>query len=184
MLTAPYNKSYVVKALHTLSAYADRAEAALELALCHGALIMVVRRAKRGCSAEVRPNDIAIHLAEVVLEEQRLRIDWLETDVAIFLAEAAARHALHADEFAPGVVLTVNASARVLAMKLHLLRAPLPPDSTDAQDAEFLLGKISVSSPAQVTHIYARAFPDSPLSDTAHRMIERVFRARFAAKLS
>ena len=112
--------------------------------------------------------------------DQRLRHDWLETDVAIFLSEAAAAsHTLSPLEFAPGVLLSVNSSAKVLAMKLHLLVAPLPPDATDARDAEYLLERISVSSPDQIQHIYARIFPADRFSGPARQLVDRVLRARF-----
>jgi hypothetical protein len=183
MNAAALHKSHVAKALHRLSDLASQANVMVELALCHGTVIAVAYSMEQLPLLVVRPNDIAIRLAEAVYMDQRLRHDWLETDVSIFMSEGTASHTLNAEDFAPGVRLSVNSSANVLARKLHLLRAPLPPDSTDAQDVEFLLGKIKVSSPEQIQHIYARAFPADSLSDTAHQIIDRVFRARAATSI-
>jgi hypothetical protein len=183
MNAAALHKSHIAKALHRLSELASQANVMVELALCHGTVIAVTYSREQFPIFAVRPNDIAIRLAETIYMDQRLRHDWLETDVAAFMSEGTASHTLHAEDFAPGVRLSVNSSANVLARKLHLLRAPLPPDSTDARDVEFLLGKIKVSSPDQIQHIYARAFPADSLSDTAHQIIDRVLRARAASPI-
>jgi len=182
MLYPPVTKAYAAKALHRLKDLAAATKTVVELALCHGAVVAVAYRADNGQRGEVQPNDIVAHLADAVREEMRLRIDWLETDIAIFMTEASADHSLREGEFAPGVVLSVNGAARVLAQKLHLLRAPLPPNATDVRDAEFLLTKISVSTPGQIKYIYARAFPDTPMSEEAEKLIRRVFHARSLAK--
>ena len=183
MQTASLHKNQVAKALHKLSTLAGQANVMIELALCHGAIIAVAYTIERYQCHVARPSDIAVHLAESVYLDQRLRHDWLETDVAIFLSEAATSPTLRPEEFAPGVLLSVNASAKVLAMKLHLLGAPLPPDATDARDAEYLLEKISVSSSDQIKHIYARIYPADRFSDTARQLVDRVFRARIATRL-
>lgn len=174
--------SPIVKVLQRLSALATERNTVLELALCHGAVVTVAYQSEAGLPGEVRSNDIAVELAEAVHQEQHLRIDWLETDIAIFIAEAASKHRLVSGEFAPGVVISANSSARVLAMKLHLLRLPLRSGATDLRDAEFLLEKINIPSPGQIKYIYARAFPTSPLSDRAENLIQRAFHARSAAK--
>jgi hypothetical protein len=135
-----------------------------------------------GRRGEVRPNDIAVDLIDAVREDLRLRVDWIETDIAAFIIEAAAKNTLRADEFIPGLVISVNGTARVLAQKLHLLREALPPTATDACDVEFLLRKISITSPGQIKYIYARAFPDIPISDQALELIERVFPVSPGAK--
>lgn len=174
--------SHIAKALHQLSDLASQANVMVELALCHGTVIAVTYSMEQFPLFVVRPNDIVIRLAETVYLDQRLRHDWLETDVATYMAERAAAHTLLPDDFAPGVRMSVNSSANVLARKLYLLRAPLSVDATDARDAEFLIGKIKVISPDQIQRIYARAFPDEPLSDAAHQIIDRVFRARAATQ--
>lgn len=178
MQTASLHKNQVTKALHKLGTLAGQANVMIELALCHGAVIAVAYTIEPHYSHTVRANDIAIHLAESVYLDQRIRHDWLETDVAIFLSEAATSPTLRPEEFAPGVLLSVNASAKVLAMKLHLLGAPLSPDATDARDAEYLLEKIRGSSPDQIKHISARIYPGDRFSDPARQLIERVFRAK------
>jgi hypothetical protein len=113
----------------------------------------------------------------------RMRIDWLETDIAIHLTAAVADHELREDEFAPGIVLSVNGGASVLAHKLFLLREVLPPSATDARDAEFLLTKISVATPGQIKYIYARAYPDIPMSPAAEELVQRAFHARVLTKV-
>lgn len=178
MHPAAPHKNPVAKALHKLSDLASDENVRLELALCHGAVIAVASTTGPDQGCVVRPNDIVIRLAETVYLDQRLRHDWLETEVAIFIADAAAAHTLRPEEFTPGVVLSVNETARILALKLHLLGAPLTPDCTDARDAAFLLGKINVSSPEQIVRIYSRVFPGQRFSDTAHHLVDRAFRAR------
>ena len=172
---------YHAKALRKLSVLATEAKTVIELALCHGAVIVIAYRADRGQQGQVLPNDIAIYLADAVGEEMRLRNDWLKTGLAHLLAEASAGHGLREREFAPGIVLSVNGTARVLAQKLHLLRDNLPPHATDERDAEFLLTKISVSAPEQIRHIYSRVFPGIPICDHAHQVIDHAFHERLVA---
>lgn len=177
------HKDHATKALRRLSTLATATKTIVELALCHGAVVTVAYRATDGGRGEALPNDIVVHLAAAVSEEMRLRIDWLETDIAIFMTEASADHALSENAFAPGVALSVNGGARVLAHKLFLLRGPLPASATDAQDAEFLLTKISVSTPGQIKYIYARAYPTLPMSPPAEDLIQRAFHARAIANV-
>jgi hypothetical protein len=180
MVKETAHKDDVAQGLHELSVLAGDAGAAVELALCHGAVISIAYRIEDGWWHEVRPNDIAVHLAKSISESQRLRSDWLETDAAIFIAEAVKVNPLRADEFAPGVILSVDNTTEVLAKKLHLLRAPLPADATDAKDAEYLLEKSNFGSPAEVKFIYARAFPEGRLSEAALGLIGQVFQSRSA----
>jgi len=161
----------VVRALQQYSALAGKAGCVIELALCHGAVCTVAYRRVEGGCGEVLPNDLGIKLAAIVAEAHRLRPDWVETNVAHFVATAHARHSLQADEFAPGLNLTVNTGARILAHKLHLLGATLPPGATDAQDAAFLLGKIQLASAEQVERIHARYHPGGALSSAARQLI-------------
>lgn len=182
-MPSPIHKDYAMKALRRLSALAAQTKTVIELALCHGAVVIVAYRASDGGRGAVQPNDIAIRFADTVSEEMRLRSDWLETDIAIYMTEAVAAHELRENEFAPGVILSVNGGARVLAYKLHLLGESLPQGATDARDAEFLLAKISVSSPGQIKYIYARAYLETPMSPSAEELIQRSFHARTVAKV-
>lgn len=178
MYSSPFNKNHTAKALRRLSVLAGEANTVLELAFCHGTLIAVAYASARGRLGKVRPNDIAARLAASVRDELRLRADWLETDVAIFVAGSVLAHSLCLDEFAPGVILSVNTAAKILALKLHLLSTPLPAEATDLRDVEFLLEKIKVSSLDQIQRIYVRAFPGDPLSETAIQVINRGFRVK------
>lgn len=182
-MPSPIHKEYATKALRRLSALAAQTKTVIELALCHGAVVVVAYHASEGSRGAVQPNAIAIHLADAVAEEMRLRSNWLETDIAIYMTEAVAHHDLRENEFAPAVTLSVNGGARVLAHKLHLLGEFLPPNATDQRDAEFLLTKISVSSPGQIKYIYARAYPELPMAPAAEELIERAFHARTVAKV-
>lgn len=176
------HKSPVAKALHRLSDLADRAHVVVELALCHGSVIAVAYELDQSLGRVARPNDIAIHLIEAVSSELRLTLDWLEDDVARFLADGLATHGLQPGEFGPGVLLSMNTSANVLATKLGLLDTALPADATDERDAEYLLGKISVDSPEQIDRIYARLFPGRWLGPAARELVARVFHARAALR--
>lgn len=161
----------VARALQQYSALAVKAGCTFELALCHGAVCTVAYRWVGGERGEVLPNDCCGELAAIVAEAQRLRPDWVETEVAHFIATANARHSLRPDEFAPGLTLTINTGAQVLAHKLHLLGAPLPPRATDARDAGFLLHKIHLASREQVDCIHDRYYPGSALSSAARQLI-------------
>lgn len=181
-MPSPIHKEYAKKALHRLSALATQTKVVVELALCHGAVVVVGYQAVGGSRGAVQPNDIATHLADAVAGEMRLRTNWLETDIAIYMTEAVADHDLRENEFAPGVILSVNGGARVLAHKLFLLREAMPATATDARDAEFLLTKISVSSPGQIKYIYARAYAEIPMNSEAEELIQRAFHARKMVK--
>jgi hypothetical protein len=182
-MPSPVHKEHAIKALRRLSAIAAQSKTVIELALCHGAVVILAYHASEGSRGSVQPNAIAIHLADAVAEEMRLRSDWLETDIAIYMTEAVANHELREREFAPGVVLSVNGGARVLAHKLHLLGEPLPPSATDARDAEFLLTKISVLSPGQIKYIYARVYSGIPMNPAAEELIPRAFHARAVTRV-
>ena len=181
----PNNVSYefeVTQALWRLSALANQAGTVIEIALCHGAAVALAYRIEGDGRHEVRANDVAHHLARLVSEELRLRTNWLLTDAAIFIAESAGAKTWQPHAFAPGVLLSTGAAVDVLARKLHVLQAPLPPAATDAEDAEFLLEKVRIWSPGQVKFVYRRAFPEGRLSVTAQELIDRVCRARITTE--
>lgn len=157
-----------------LQQYAIRAEQAgrtVEFALCHGTVCTVAFRWQDGQRGEAVPNDLCAALATKVAEQLRLRPDWVDTDVAAFIAGAHARHTLQPDEFGPGLTLTINEGARVLAHKLQLLGGPRPEASTDERDAEFLLHRIHLVSPGQVDRIHGRFYPGAALSPAALELI-------------
>jgi hypothetical protein len=161
----------VIRALQQFSRLAVRAGCTFEFALCHGAVCTLAFGLNGEEPGEVLPNDLGLELAAAVAVTQRLRPDWVLTDVAQFIAAANSDHSLQPDEFAPGLTLSINTGARVLAHKLHLLGLPLPAAATDLADAAFLLRKIHLASPAQVERIYVRSYPGRELSLTADQLI-------------
>lgn len=161
----------VTRALQQYSRLAVRAGCTFELALCHGAVCTLAFAWHDGEPGEVWPNDLGLELATAVAEAQRLQPDWVNTEVAAFIAAANAGHTLQADEFAPGLTLSINTGARVLAHKLHVLEHPLPAAATDLADATFLLRKIHLASAEQVERIYTRYYPGRKLSLTAEQLI-------------
>lgn len=180
MTSKPLHRQHATKALRALSNHSIKAGVMIELSLCHGALIALVHLSMHDGSSSVCPNVQAHELARKVGEVQRLRLGWLETDLAIYLAEEVRQHRMKGTEFQPGLTISVNSAARTLAEKLHILGAELPGGSTDLQEAEFLLEHIAVTSPQQIRHIYAKRYPHEPLSDLAEETINRAFRARAA----
>jgi hypothetical protein len=154
----------------------------IELAFCHGAVVTVVYQVENGRPGAVRSNDLVVHFADAVSEEMRLRTDWIATDVAVFLFEEVADHTLQSNEFGPGVTLSVNGGARVLAHKLYLLRGNLPSNATDAADAEMLLAKVGFSTAGQIQYVYERAYPGVSLSEQAQGLIRRGSHARSLAE--
>jgi hypothetical protein len=161
----------ITRALQQYSRLAVRAGCTFELALCHGTVCTLAFALNGAEPGEVLPNDLGLELAAAVAEAQRVRPDWVLTDMAQFIAAASAEHTLQPDEFAPGLTLSINTGARVLAHKLHLLDHPLPAAATDLTDAAFLLRKIHLASPEQVERIYARYYPDQELSQPAGQLI-------------
>lgn len=179
MTSAPLHRQHATKALRALSGHAIKAGVMIELSLCHGALIALAHhQSTPDAPSSVCSNEKAHELALKVGEAQRLRLDWLQTDLAAYLTEEVRQRRLKGTEFQPGVTISVNSAARTLAEKLHLLGTELPEGSTDQQDAEFLLEHIAVTSPQQIHHIYAKRYPHEPLSELAEETINRAFRAR------
>ena len=82
------------------------------------------------------------------------------------------------NDIAVRLAASVRTAAKVLAMKLHLLRMPMPVEASDQRDVEFFLETIKVSSPDRIQRIYFRAFPGDPLSETALQLINRSFQVR------
>ncbi len=171
MRRKPSESTPVTRALQQYSRLAVRAGCTFELALCHGTVCTLAFALNDAEPGEVWPNDLGLELAAAVAEAQRLRPDWVNTDVAAFIAAGNAGHTLQADEFAPGLILSINTGARVLAHKLHLLDRPLPAAATDLPDAAFLLRKIHLASPEQVERIYTRFYPGRKLNLTAEQLI-------------
>jgi hypothetical protein len=118
----------------------------LELSLYGGAVFTLVygsRDITKDVNALIRPSDAGTRLARQVAREQGLPEDWLNPDVAQFLAEREAKRPLPpAEAFGPGLVVTLPTAAYLLALKLSACRPPLPGYAGDEPDIRFLLGKI------------------------------------------
>jgi len=171
----PLDKKRLTQALRRLGELAVAEGVELELSLYGGAVFTLVygsRDSTKDVDALIRPSDVGHRLAIRVAHELGLPEDWINSDVAQFLAEQEAKRALPAVMFGPGLHVTVPTAAYLLALKLRACRPPLPGYPGDAADIRFLLGKIKPASRAEVDAIFTRFFPHDALTERAGEMIE------------
>lgn len=125
----PLTRDILTRALRRLGELAVDEGAVLEVSLYGGAVFTLVyesREATKDVDAVVRPGEIARRLARRVAEEFNFPHDWLNDDVARFLADRESKRELDRDLFGPGLVVSVPTASYLLALKLHAFRAPLP----------------------------------------------------------
>lgn len=147
----------------------------LELSLYGGAVFTLVygaRESTKDVDGLIRPPDIGRRLVRQVAREQGLPADWLNGDVAQFLAEREERRPYPKDDLGPGLIVTVPTAAYLLAMKLRACRPPLPGYAGDEADIRFLLGKIRPATRTEVEQTFARFFPHDALSARAEEIID------------
>ena len=163
------------KALARLAELAAADGLAVEIALCHGRVIVVSYRLERDPLHQakiVEPPGRAEALLLQVTKEQRLPGDWIEEDVRFYLALMAARHQPHLHQHGPHVVLSVSEPAHLLAMKLHAFH--LAPASADQHDLAFLIEKMGLASIEAVERAYARFFPEHALGAEVRARLSRL----------
>ena len=101
----------------------------MEVSLYGGAVFTLVygsREATKDVDAVVRPSEIARRLALKVAQEFGLPEDWLNDQVAPFLAEKEAKRRLTGIDWGEGLRVSVPTAAYLLALKLRAARPPLP----------------------------------------------------------
>ena len=99
----------------------------LELSLYGGAVFTLVygsRDSTKDVDGIIRPTEVGRKLAAEVAREQGLPDDWLNGDVAQFLAEREERRPYPKDDLGPGLVVTIPTAAYLLALKLRACRPP------------------------------------------------------------
>lgn len=147
----------------------------LELSLYGGAVFTLVygsRESTKDVDGVIRPAEIGRKLARQVAREQALPEDWLNGDVAQFLAEREERRPYPKDDLGPGLIVTVPTAAYLLALKLRACRPPLPGYAGDEADILFLLRKIRPASRDEVAAHFNRFFPHDALPPRAEDIIE------------
>jgi hypothetical protein len=112
----------IERALQRLAELAQQEHLMLELALCHGTVILLAYAdpANRVVPARIiEATSRTNKLVRQVATEQKLPADWLREDVRYYLAVFAARRRTDFDVFGPHLTLSVAEPGYVLAMKLH-----------------------------------------------------------------
>ena len=171
----PLDRTRLTQALRRLGQLAVSEGVELELSLYGGAVFTLVygsRDSTKDVDALIQPSDIGRRLARQVASEQALPEDWINADVAQFLAEREAKRQLPPGRFGAGLVVTVPTAAYLLALKLRACRPPLPGYPGDAPDIRFLIGKIKPGSLAEVKALFERFFPHDALTDRAVEIVE------------
>ena len=169
------------RALRRLAELAASAHLTIELAFCHGTVMMVVcgGAAANGETAKrVESSARGEVLVRQVMVEQELPFGWVKGDVSFFLALANASPGRNVEMFGPSLVLSVAAPDRLLAAKLRACDVGTPPSATDFADLEFLIDNLRLVSSETIDHLYARFFPGCALSENIQRLAERRFRPR------
>jgi hypothetical protein len=166
----------IERALARLAELAADEQLALELALCHGAVMVLAYADSQSRVVPARVVEPASRwesLVRIVALEKRLPGDWLREDVRYYLATFAARHRVDFDRFGPSLTLSVGEPGHVLAMKLHACEYVCPPEGKDLADVEFLIHKLDLNSWAAVSATYERFLPGcTPSSDVRARVLE------------
>jgi hypothetical protein len=165
---APLDRTSLTRALRRLGELAVAEGVVLEVALYGGAVFALVyesRDATKDVDAIVRPGDVGLRLAARVADELRLPADWLNDDVARFLAEKEDKRRLDPAMFGPGLIVSVPTASYLLALKMHAFRSPLPGYAGDHDDIVFLLRKMDLRSAAEAAKHHLRFFPHDVLSD-------------------
>ena len=163
------------QALRRLGELARAEGVELELSLYGGAVFTLVygsRESTKDVDGVIRPAEIGRKLARQVAREQSLPEDWLNGDVAQFLAEREEHRPYPKDDLGAGLVVTVPTAAYLLALKLRACRPPLPGYPGDEADILFLLRKIRPASREDIEAGFTRFFPHDGLSPRAEDLID------------
>lgn len=138
--------------------------------------IVVVASRSSGTTSEVVSNHVAIRLAVLVGSRVGLSGNWLNAAAAPLLTERMTHYLRRPDEFGPGVTISFEGSARVLALKLHLFESSLHRDSTDKCDVAFLMDALAIRSELEIHAAYQCVFPAQRLSDKATSFVAGICR--------
>jgi hypothetical protein len=184
VLSMPYEaltKARLTKALRRLSELATAEGLVLEVALYGGAVFTLVygsRETTKDVDAIIKPAEAGVRLVRQVATEQGLADNWLNDDVRQFLSPTGERRPYPAQDFSPGLRVTIPTAAYLLALKLNSCRAPLPGHLGDEADILFLLAHIKPASATDVEAIHDRFFPRAGLRAEATELIERYMEGR------
>ncbi|MCF3651620.1 hypothetical protein [Synoicihabitans lomoniglobus] len=173
------DRDRLTQALQRLGQLAVGEGIELELSIYGGAVFTLVygsRDSTKDVDALIRPVEVGHRLARQVAREQELPDDWINGDVALFLAKREAKRPLSGVSFGPGLIVTVPTAAYLLALKLRACRPALPGYPGDEPDIQFLIGKMKPASLTEVESIFARFFPQDVLTDTAVEIVEAALR--------
>jgi hypothetical protein len=169
------DRDRLVRALRRMGELAVADGVELELSLYGGAVFTLVygsRESTKDVDGLIRPAEVGRALVRRVAAEQGLPEDWINGDVAQFLAEREERRPYPKDDLGVGLIVTVPTSAYLLALKLRACRPALPGYAGDEPDILFLLGKIRPASRGEVEAVFGRFFPHDVLSTRAEEIVD------------
>lgn len=167
------NAAAVLLGIAEFSKLAAREGLKIELLVFPAKTVMVTSRS--GTTREVVSNHPGVHLAALVGSRLRLPGNWLNAAAAPFFSERMDHYLKNPDEFGPGVTISFEGSARVLALKLHLFESSLHRDSTDKCDVAFLVDALAIGSELEVQNAYQRIFPGHTLSREAISFLSCIY---------
>jgi len=135
-----------------------------------GGAAMVLEYAARESTSDVdasfHPNETVRKVAVAVGQTRGLPVDWLNDAAAIFIP--SFKEPAWVEVMTVGTVAVTAADPRtLLAMKMRASRG-----QRDAPDLEVLLAACEIASVDAALRLYEEHFPEDPLPDRAHAMID------------
>ena len=137
-------------------------------------LVYGSRESARVFDAIIRPAEAGRRLVEQVAVEQDLTDNWRNGAVKQFLSPFDQRHPFPADEFEPGLQISIPTANYLLAFKLKAARPALIGYSGDEPDLRFLLPKIKPLNIETVDDIYERFFSGETPHEFSRKMAEGI----------
>jgi hypothetical protein len=141
-----------------------------EVALFGGAVMVLAfkaRPATRDVDAIFEPIKEIRDASHRIAERHGLRLDWLNLAVKMFVVEHP-RQVLF--EF-PNLIVTVPDPTYLLAMKMLALR----PNTTDEDDAIFLIEKLGIRSADQVIELIEDFYPNKEVKHGTRLWLDEYF---------
>jgi predicted nucleotidyltransferase len=132
------------------------------------ALAYDARRATRDIDAVFHPHGVVLDEARAVADELGLPSWWLNEQASVYVAPGGDAAAPHVFDH-PGLRVSAASPEHLLAMKVLAARR------RDADDIDYLIKHLGLTSVAEVLAVCATIFPEEPVPDRARLILEDVF---------
>lgn len=126
------------------------------------------RRSTRDIDAVFKPHGVVLEEARAVAEELGLPAWWLNEQASVYVAPGGDATAPHVFDH-PGLRVSAASAEHLLAMKVLAARR------RDADDINYLVKHLGLSSAAEVLQICASVFPEEPVPERATMILEDLF---------